>query len=81
MLSKNKEEIIDKLTKYLNDYPEIRFCQALYNLGIIENVEVESKHSIDIRSIKELMTKDHFYDGDSLVIKRMNKYNYNDEAN
>ena len=71
MLNKNKEEIIDRLTKYLNDYPELRFCQALYNLGIVENIEIKELGTTTLYS------KDHFYDEDSLVIKRMDRYNYN----
>ncbi len=81
MLNKNKEEIIDRLTKYLNNYPELRFCQVLYNLGIVENVEVEDKYQVKGIPSTTLYTKDHFYDSDDSVIKRLNKYNYNDGTN
>ena len=67
LVSENKKIIIDKLITYLETYPEIRFCQALYNLGIIENVEVN-----DV-----LHSKDHFYDGDNKVINRIKKVEKN----
>jgi len=30
------EQLLHVLTEYLQQYPEIRFCQALFNLGILE---------------------------------------------
>lgn len=65
--------IIDSLITYLETYPEQRFCQALYGLGIVENIEILDEYQLkNIRPSSTLYSKDHFYGGDKEVVKRIN---------
>lgn len=73
-LSENKKLIIDRLVNHLEKYPEIRFCQALYGLGIIENIEINK----DNNKPSTLYSKDHYHDNDKVVINRM--INFKDET-
>ena len=50
---KANSEILDVLTKYLNDNPEIRFGQALYNLRIIDNAITDNGIYINRSIIRE----------------------------
>ena len=72
LLSENKKLIIDKLITLLETYPEIRFCQALYGLGIVENIEIIDVYQVKNIPSSTLYTKDHFNDTDAMVIKRIN---------
>ena len=60
---KASEEILLKLGEYLHENPEIRFCQALHNLGINEL----------LRDYNQIPTKlrDNFYDDDVHVLNRV----------
>ena len=41
------EEILHRLSGYLHDNPEIRFAQALHNLGIVANSHVNPAKWVD----------------------------------
>jgi len=59
-------EILKKVEEFLTKNPEIRFCQALYILGINESADV-------LDSSKRTTFIDNFFDADDYVLNRMGK--------
>lgn len=61
----NNQQILTRLTQYLIDNPEIRFCQALGNLGINQFANqtnpTAEKHQL----------RDNYNDSNVDVLKRM----------
>ena len=58
-------EIMSKLWNYLSQNPDVRFCQALYILGINELSSVFDKN------MSKSLLRDNFNDTDERVLKRM----------
>jgi hypothetical protein len=71
-MKKEHEIIMEELSKYLDAYPQLRFCQALFNLDIIgfpENPNIP-----DLRVVRQpARLRDTFYDEDIDVLNRLDK--------
>jgi len=61
-------EIMSKVWNFLSQNPDIRFCQALFILGITESTDV-------LDSNNRTTLKDNFYDTDEQVLKRIEENN------
>ena len=66
-MTKEHEKIIELITQKLNQDPELRFGQALFNLGIIgfKNPTDPAKENFGLRDIHG--------DSDQSIIDRINK--------
>lgn len=54
--------ILDKLKNYLDEYPDLRFGQAIFNLGINE-----------FKQNEEFQLRDIYNDNDTEIINRIEK--------
>jgi vacuolar-type H+-ATPase subunit I/STV1 len=61
-MSDTSMEIIQKISKYLEDHPEVRFAQALFNLNVNEFEKDGS-----------LIYRDIYNDSDKQILDRINK--------
>lgn len=60
--------ICDRLRKYLGANSEIRFGQALFNLGINQFAEIQSPKTYN----QDLHLRDIYNDSDIEILKRIN---------
>ena len=65
-MKKEHQEIIDRLSKYLEESPDIRFGQALFNLNINQFADEL------LPSNKDFLLRDIHSDSDAKILKRMN---------
>lgn len=61
------KEIIKLISDYLEEYPEIRFTQALYNLRI------NGFYSVDNPEKSNFLYRDNYNDSDEDVLKKIKK--------
>jgi hypothetical protein len=55
-------EILRRLSEYIQENPEIRFCQALYNCHIVESLE---------RYTWDMAWQDEFYTESTETLRRV----------
>jgi hypothetical protein len=60
------KQILTQIEQYLNEYPNHRFTQALFNLKILE-----FGGTTDKPGGSNYLLRDCYYDGDTMVLKRM----------
>jgi len=65
-MKKETKEILHKLFEYLEENPEIRFTQALFNLKINNFADESNPEN------KNFLFKDNYNDSDETVLKRIN---------
>lgn len=61
------KEIINLISDYLEEYPEIRFTQALYNLRI------NGFYSVDNPEESNFLFRDNYNDSDEDVLNKIKK--------
>jgi len=61
------KEIIKLISDYLEEYPEIRFTQALYNLRI------NRFYSVDNPEESNFLFRDNYNDSDEVVLNKIKK--------
>ncbi len=75
MKKKNRQtpnlEILQKLNWHFELYPDMRFGQALINLGIVEQVEVSLRSGDP--DFNKVFWKDDFYTESSEIAERIKK--------
>jgi hypothetical protein len=64
-MKKEHQEIINRLSNYLKDNPDIRFGQALYNLSINEFADKTNPET------KDFLLRDIYNDSDKKILNRM----------
>lgn len=65
-MNPNAKQILTLIEQYLNEYPNHRFTQALFNLKINE-----FGGTTDKPGGSSYLLRDCYYDGDTMVLKRM----------
>lgn len=65
-MNPNAKQILIQIEQYLNEYPNHRFTQALFNLKILE-----FGGTTDKPGGSSYLLRDCYYDGDTMVLKRM----------
>lgn len=68
VINEDAKNILLAIEKYLKKYPEERFTQALFNMGINEFAD-ETK-----LKRRGFLLRDIYYDADIEVLKRISKY-------
>lgn len=63
----NHKRILDGISDYLDEHPELRFTQALYNLGINE---FKNK---DNPEVDNFCFRDNYNDSDKSILAKINK--------
>ena len=63
----NHQDILDALSEYLEQYPDQRFTQALFNLGVNEFKTPKDT------SLSQHALRDVYNDSDESVLKRIRK--------
>jgi hypothetical protein len=64
-MKKEHQVIINRLSNYLKDNPDIRFGQALYNLSINEFADKTNPET------KDFLLRDIYNDSDKKILNRM----------
>lgn len=63
-LNKTQKEILSSIEKYWENNPQLRFCQLLQNIEIIQRIAISGG----------FWMKDNFLTEDAELLERMNKW-------